>query len=214
MAKVDIAVISDVICPWCFIGSRRLSQVLDGADGVEASVTYHPYLLDATVPPDGMDLRERLRAKYGVDPEQMFRQIEQAARDTGIPLDFSKVRRTPNTVPAHTLLRHAAQRGSQATLSDALFAAYFLDGEDIGDPAVLAAIASRFGFTEDEARQIVTSESELAATREEAAAAARAGVRGVPFFVFNNKVGFSGAQPAHVFRQALEKATAPGPQAD
>lgn len=208
MAKVDIAVISDVICPWCFIGSRRLTQVLDGADEVEATITYHPYLLDPTVPPEGMDLRERLRSKYGVDPEQMFRQIEQAARDTGIPLDFSRVQRTPNTIPAHTLLRHAAPRGSQLTLSDALFTAYFLDGQDISDPEVLATIASRVGFTADEARGIVTSAQELQVTRDEAAAASQAGIRGVPFFVFNNKVGFSGAQPAHVFRQALEKVTA------
>ena len=138
---LDITIVSDVICPWCFIGTRRLDQVLATMPDVDARIQYRAFLLDPTVPPEGADLRDRLRKKYGADPEAMFVRIEQAARDTGIPLDFSNVRRTPNTIPAHTLLRHAAARGTQRQLSDALFSAYFLHGQDISAPDVLAAIA-------------------------------------------------------------------------
>lgn len=202
-----ITVISDVICPWCFIGSRRLAQVLDGMrEEIAPRIDYRPYLLDATVPPEGADLRDRLRRKYGIDPEGMFRRIEQAARDTGIPLDFSTVHRTPNTIPAHTLLRHAGARGTQLALSDALFTSYFLEGQDISDPEVLATLGVRHGFTAEEARALVTSEAEAEATRAEAFGASRSGVSGVPFFIFGGKVAFSGAQPAHVFRGAIAKA--------
>jgi predicted DsbA family dithiol-disulfide isomerase len=208
---LDITVISDVICPWCFIGSRRLAQVLDGLrDEVTPRIEDRPFLLDATVPPEGADLRDRLRKKYGIDPEAMFRQIEQVARDTGIPLDFSTVHRTPNTIPAHTLLRHAAARGTQLALSDALFTSYFLDGQDISDPEVLAALGQQHGFSADETRALVTSEAEADATRAEALSASRSGVNGVPFFIFGNKVAFSGAQPAHMFRGAIAKAVEEG----
>jgi predicted DsbA family dithiol-disulfide isomerase len=206
-ASLVITVISDIICPWCFIGSRRLTQVLDGMrDEVAPRIDYRPFLLDATVPTEGADLRHRLRSKYGVDPEGMFRQIEQVARETGIPLDFSTVHRTPNTIPAHTLLRHAAARGTQLALSDALFTSYFLEGQDVSDPGVLAALGAQHGFTAGEARALVTDAAEADATRAEALSAARSGVNGVPFFIFGGKVAFSGAQPAHVFRAAIAQA--------
>jgi predicted DsbA family dithiol-disulfide isomerase len=212
LPTLEITVVSDVICPWCFIGTRRLRKVLDAMEGeVTPQVRYQPFLLDPTVPPEGADLRDRLRRKYGADPDTMFARIEDAARQTGIALDFSIIRRTPNTIPAHILLRHAEARGTQGALSDALFTAYFLDGQDIGDTDVLAPLAASHGFSAAEARTLVADEREQAVTRDEAQAAARAGISGVPFFVFANRVALSGAQPAHVFRaaiaQALEGAT-------
>ncbi len=204
---LDITIVSDVICPWCFIGTRRLDQVLAPMAGdVEPRIQYRAFLLDATVPPEGADLRDRLRRKYNADPDTMFARIEQAARDTGIPLDFATVTRTPNTIPAHTLLRHALPRGTQRQLLDALFAAYFLEGQDISVPDVLALLGKSHGFTGDEVRHLVTDAVELAQTQAEAAAAAQAGVGGVPYFVFGNRVGLSGAQPVHVFREAIGKA--------
>jgi predicted DsbA family dithiol-disulfide isomerase len=209
MKNLDVTIVSDVICPWCFIGTRRLGQVLGAMDDVAPRLRYRAFLLDADVPPEGADLRERLRRKYGVDPEGMFRRIEEAARDTGITLDFSRITRTPNTVAAHTLLRHAVDKGTQPALSEALFAAYFLDGQDIGEAGVLAAIAVAHGFTHDEALRLAGDAAELAATRMEAEEAAQAGVRGVPFFVFANRLALSGAQPSHVFREAIARALAP-----
>jgi predicted DsbA family dithiol-disulfide isomerase len=158
--ELAIDIVSDVICPWCFIGSRRLEQALEPApDGVAVDVTYRPFLLDPSTPKEGADLRDRLRAKYGVDPDKMFASVEAAARSSGIPLDFSKVRRTPSTIAAHTLLRHAIPKGTQAALARALFEGYFLEGRDIGDADVLAAIAGGHGFEADEAIRLVRDEA-------------------------------------------------------
>lgn len=211
MGELTIDVFSDVICPWCFIGARRLDQALEalaqnGPDGVRAQITFRPFLLDPSTPPEGADLRARLRAKYGGDPERMFANVEAAARSSGIPLDFSKVRRTPPTVAAHTLLRHATARGTGHDLAIALFDGYFLKGRDIGDPAQLAAVAAGHGFSEDEARLLAADERELRATRLEAEAAVANGVRAVPLFVFGGRTKLSGAQPPDILRQVIEGA--------
>ncbi len=204
-----IDVISDMVCPWCFIGTRRLEQALASLGDLEAQVVYRPFLLDPSVPPGGVDLRERLRKKYRADPDTMFVRVEEAARDTGIPLDFSKVTRMVSTVAGHTLMRHALPKGTQRALADTLFEAYFLEGRDIGDPNTLAVLAEGHGFTADETARLLSDDAELARTREEAGVAARSGVEGVPFFVFGGRVGVSGAQPLSVLRSAIEKATQP-----
>jgi predicted DsbA family dithiol-disulfide isomerase len=210
--QLHIDLVSDVICPWCFIGSRRLEQALQPPpDGVAVEVTYRPFLLDPSIPKEGADLRERLRAKYGMAPEKMFASVEAAARASGIPLDFSKVKRTPSTIAAHTLLRHAIPKGTQTALARALFEAYFLEGRDLGDVDVLASIAGAHGFETDEAVRLVRDESERDATLEEAGEAAASGVRGVPFFVFGGRLAVSGAQPTDVLRGAIAKAIAEGP---
>jgi len=206
--QLDIDIVSDVICPWCFIGSRRLEQALEG---VAVGLTFRPFLLDPSIPKEGADLRDRLRAKYGVDPDKMFGNVEAAARNSGIPLDFSKVRRTPSTIAAHTLLRHAIDKGTQPALARALFEGYFLEGRDLGDADVLAAIAGAHGFEADEAIRLVRDEQELATTLAEAREAAASGVRGVPFFVFGGRLAVSGAQSADVLRGAIAKAIAEAP---
>jgi predicted DsbA family dithiol-disulfide isomerase len=206
---LHVTIVSDVICPWCFIGTRRLAMALaETAAWVRPDIEYRAFLLDPTVPPEGVDLRDRLRRKYGVDPEAMFQRIETAARTSGIPREFSRVRRTPDTVPAHTLLRHARGRGTQAALADALFAAYFLEGQDVGNPAVLTDLAVTHGFERAEVETLLRDASGLQTTREEADAAAREGVTGVPYFVFGGRFAFSGAQSPDMFRAAIERAVA------
>lgn len=206
MAAIQVDVVSDIICPWCFIGTRRLGQALASLPEVEANVVYRPFLLDPSIPAEGTDLRERLRKKYGADPETMFGRVEAAARETGIPLDFKKVTRTVSTIAGHTLLRHALDKGTQRALADALFDAYFLQGRDIGQADTLAELATGHGFTVDEALALLRDEAELAATRAEASEAARSGVQGVPFFVFGGRLAVSGAQPVAVLRSAIERA--------
>ena len=209
MTPLRIDVVSDVICPWCFIGARRLDQALKEQPEIDATIVYRPYQLDPTTPPEGTDLRERLRKKYGADPEQMFGRVEAAARETGIPLDFAKVRRTFATLPAHTLLRHAIAKGTQPGLKESLFSAYFLEGRDLGNPAVLAEVAARHGFSAEETARILGDSQELATTRDEAAALSAEGIQGVPYFIFGGRVAFSGAQPLEVFRSALQQAARP-----
>lgn len=200
--------VSDVICPWCLIGEKRLRDALAQRPDIEATVVFHPFLLDPSTPAEGADLRERLKKKYGADPEKMFARVEQAARESGIPLDFSKVRRTPSTLAAHVLIEQAAERGTQVALVRAIFGAYFLEGKDVGDPDVLAEIASHHGFSKDEARALVTDSSEREKIRSEAHAAAQQGVDGVPFFILDQKLAFSGAQPVELFLKAFDQALA------
>jgi predicted DsbA family dithiol-disulfide isomerase len=203
--RLTIDIVSDVVCPFCLIGTRRLEEALRATPDVEATITFHPFLLDPDAPPAGEDLRERLRRKYG-DPEPMFRRVEALARESGLELDFDNVRRSAPTAKAHTLLRHAIGKGTQPALADALFVAYFVEGRDIGDDDVLVGLAAKHGFSEDEARALVGDPRELEATRREAAHAAAEGIRGVPFFVFGGKLAVSGAQPVEVFRSAIARA--------
>lgn len=205
-----IEVVSDVVCPWCLIGSTRLTQALAARPEVKADVQWLPFLLDPSTPPEGADLRARLRAKYGVDPESMFGRVEAAAREVGVDLDFKRVTRAPNTLKAHTLLRRAGPRGTQGALSDALFRAYFLEGLDVGDDAVLADLATPHGFARDEALAVVRDAAALDETRREAEAMGANGIRAVPFFIFNDSFAVSGAQPAAVFAQCIAKALGEG----
>ena len=156
MQALTIDLYSDVVCPWCFIGTRRLAAVLDElAEEVQAEIRHHPYLLNPGAPAGGLDLHAQLAERYGTDPTPMFARVEAVAREVGIPLDLSRQRYTYDTTAAHTLLRHAATKGSQAELADELFVAYFLDARDISDPSVLADVGARHGFTRDEVRQLV-----------------------------------------------------------
>jgi predicted DsbA family dithiol-disulfide isomerase len=132
---LEIDVYADVVCPWCFIGSRRLESVLGSLPGTPtAAVRHHPYILHPDAPPEGIDLQAMLRSRYGTDPSRVFERVEAAARESGIPLDLSKQRKVYSTVAAHTLLRHAQAKGTQRALLDALFAAYFFRRETLPIP--------------------------------------------------------------------------------
>lgn len=206
MQSIAIDVVSDVVCPWCLIGVRRLELALEQLPNVQAEVRFHPFLLDPSTPDEGVDLRERLRSKYGIPAERMFERVEAAARESGIPLDFEKVRRSVATTRAHTLLRHALARGTQRALKKALLAAYFLEGRDVGDVDVLVEIASAHGFDADEARALLRDDQELRATREAASAMAARGISGVPFFILGQRLALSGAQPVETMKAAIERA--------
>lgn len=208
-ARLRVEVISDVVCPWCLIGTRHLELALAAAGEADADVEFRPFLLDPSTPDQGEDLRGRLRRRYG-NPDAMFARVEAAARQSGIALDFSKVRRAVSTLRAHTLLRHARPRGTQPALAKALFSAYFLDGQDVSDPARLAPLASQHGFGEPEAARLLADAAELELTRREAADAVRRGVSGVPFVVVGRHA-VAGAQPIEAFRQAIERARLDAP---
>lgn len=206
MAPMQIDFVSDVVCPWCFIGLARLDEALTKAGIPRDVLSFHPFQLDPSTPPEGADLRERLRAKYGVDPEVMFGRVEAAAKEAGLCIDFGKVRRHPNTLKAHTLIGAALDVGKQYEVARALFEAHFLEGQDIGDTNVLAAVASRSGVEAERATAIVSDEAALAKTRAEARAFAEQGIGGVPFILFEGRFAVSGAQPPEVFAHAIERA--------
>lgn len=200
MLRIDL--VSDFSCPWCFIGVRRLAQVLRES-GRSAEINYHPFLLNPDLPAEGADLRDYLRIRYGGDPQEMFTTVEAAARETDIPLDFARITRFPNTVAAHTLVRHAPSLASQGALAEALFAANFLEGRDLGDRALLVQLATAQGYDATRAAELVADATELERTRQIALALSDRGISGVPFFIFGQKTAFSGAQPVEVFRQAI-----------
>jgi predicted DsbA family dithiol-disulfide isomerase len=206
--RLAIDVFSDVVCPWCLIGVRRLEQALAERPDVQAEVTFHPFLLDPNAPAGGADLREHLRKKYGGDPERMFSRVEAAAREAGIALDFSKIRRFAPTTPAHVLIEAAAASGRQHEMKRAMLSAYFLEGLDIADPEVLVGIAREHGLEEDQARAALADPAAAARVRATAAEASEQGVSGVPFFVFGGRLAFSGAQPLPVFLQVIDRARA------
>jgi predicted DsbA family dithiol-disulfide isomerase len=210
-SSITIDLFSDFVCPWCFIGGERLEQALAGLAGeVTADVTYHPFFLDPTVPPEGVSIPEMLRKKYGVDPKQLWNRAEAAARESGITLDLSLQPMMYRTTAAHTLMRHAETKGTQRAFARALFRKYFLDAANIADPAVLADVAEQHGFTREEALELVSSEAELELSSEAAISAAQGGIRGVPFFVFDGKLAVSGAQSVDVLQAAIRQALAQG----
>jgi predicted DsbA family dithiol-disulfide isomerase len=207
MAKLlKIDVFTDVVCPWCLVGSARLDAALaDLPDDVDVVVENHPFYLDPTVPPEGVDVAQMLRAKYGRDPAELWARVESEAAKAGIELDLSKQPRMFNTAKAHTLTRLSKGHGNQHELANAIAEAYFLAHRQINDDNVLADIAAEHGWDRGDALDAINDQNELTVTADLATSAAQQGIRGVPFFVFGEKYALSGAQPAEIFAQALEK---------
>jgi predicted DsbA family dithiol-disulfide isomerase len=199
-----VEVFSDVVCPWCFVGAERLERVLGELGLADAAVTYRPFMLDPKTPLAGRNVQEDLRRKYGADPAVLFARVEAAARESGIPLDLTRQPFMYPTDRAHTLVRHAAAKGTQRALVRAMFRAYFLEGRNIADAAVLVPLAVAHGLDEAEAGRLIEDPAELTTSRQQAAEAIRKGIRGAPFFVFNGAVALSGAQPERIFREAIE----------
>lgn len=205
MTPLSIEVVSDCVCPWCYIGSVRLERVL-ASETAAVQVVYRPFFLNPATPDAGVDIRDMLRRNYGADPQQLWARAEAAARESGLELDLSRQPRQYPTLRAHTLLRHALARGTQRGLARGLFEANFDQARNLNDPSVLASVGATHGFDPDEVIQLVSDASELAVTRQEAADAAAAGVNGVPFFVFDGRLAVAGAQREAVLGQALRQA--------
>jgi predicted DsbA family dithiol-disulfide isomerase len=208
MTGIQIDVYSDFVCPWCFIGSRRLQAAIESFGNMDVVTRHHPYLLYPNTPADGIDLRSSLAQRYRQSPERLFEPVEAAGREAGIPLDFSKVVRVYSTVDAHTLARHAQQKGFGSAFAEGIFAAYFLEGRNIADRHVLLDIAVRHGFTKAETHALLDNPSERRRTRENAERSMKVGVKGVPLYVINSRETLAGAQAPSVFRGAIERALA------
>jgi len=203
--KIDL--FTDIVCPWCLIGSARLDRAIaDLPEDVRVDVENHPFYLDPNTPAEGYDVGEMLQKKYGREPREIWARAEEEAKKAGIDLDLSKQPRTFPTQKGHTLVRLARDKGTQHALANAIAAAYFLEHRQVNDDAVLADIATGFGFTREEALGDMRDARELAISHELATEAARQGIQGVPFFIFANRFALSGAQPQEVFGQAFAKA--------
>jgi predicted DsbA family dithiol-disulfide isomerase len=210
-ATPTVDVVSDVVCPWCYIGKRQLETALAALPPDERPIVrWHPFQLNPDLPREGIERRAYLEEKFGgaERADQIYERVRAAGRAAGLELNLDRIERQPNTLDAHRLIAWAqADAGGDANaLVEALFKAYFVDGRPIGEHAVLAAIAGECGFDETAARTMLDSDAgagEIAAMDRRARSM---GIGGVPFFVFNQRVGVSGAQGSHTLREALEQA--------
>ncbi len=219
-----IDVISDVVCPWCYIGKRQLEAALERwrAEHPAAPapvVRWHPFQLNPDFPAEGMARADYLRRKFGTpDAGAIYERVSAAARTVGLEPDFTKITRQPNTLRAHALIAAAAEEGGaalQERMVETLFRAYFMEGADLTSRATLAALARRAGLGEDAAAAVLDDDGDSAATRagESDADARSLGVSGVPLFVIDGKLGVSGAQGAQALLAAFEQARSSAPVA-
>lgn len=206
---LTIEIYSDVVCPWCYIGKRRLERALDQLNGAaQARITWRPFQLNPTMPKEGMDRTAYLEGKFG--SLDAFRQLEEHVLAAGeaerIPFAFEKIAQTPNTLLAHRLIWYAEQQGRQDIVVDSLFHGYFTEGADIGSIPVLGQLASRAGLDAAAVESFLQSEEGTTEVKAEEATGHRMGIRGVPYFVLNGSISISGAQPPDIFVSALQQA--------
>lgn len=208
---MDVDVWSDVVCPWCFIGKRRLERALDGfPHRDEVVVRFHSFQLDPSAPSGSEEsVTSALSHRYDVPHEralEMQARVTALAAAEGLAFDLGRTR-VENTLDAHRLLHLASERGCQGALKEALMYAYFCEGRRVGDPATLARIAVEAGLDGGEAEAVLADPPRyLHAVHSDLAAARAMGVRAVPFFVFGRRYGVSGAQPVDAFTAALSRA--------
>jgi predicted DsbA family dithiol-disulfide isomerase len=207
-STMHVEIYSDVVCPWCFIGKRRLERALETVGYANrAHVIWRPFQLNPTMPKSGMDRRVYLDAKFGGAEVRraMEERVAKAGEMEGIEFAFDRIERTPNTFEAHRLNWFAQQRGKQDDVAEALFHAYFTEGRDIGDGQTLVEVATQAGLARDAVRQFLMSDLGVEEVRAEEGAGHRMGIRGVPYFVLNGTHAISGAQPPDIFVSALQK---------
>jgi len=203
---MHIDIVSDVICPWCFIGKRRFERALAELPAGALEVGWRPFQLNPDMPREGMDRADYLRAKFGNERGgHRYDAVIDAGREEGIAFDFDAIKRTPSTLDAHRLIRYAGMHDRQDAVVEALFRAYFTAGRNIGDAAVLAAVAGEAGLEAGAVAAHLASEEDVAAVRAEDDFARQVGIHGVPCFIFERKYAISGAQPPEVFRQVYDK---------
>jgi predicted DsbA family dithiol-disulfide isomerase len=210
LTPLSIDLIADVVCPWCYIGWRRLKKAVDLRPGIIATVSWRPYQLDSTIPEEGLDRKAYYAAKFaGVDPERraaMTQGLQDNAAQDGLDLKLADIPISPNTNAAHRLIRWAQFMGFGPQVIEGVMAAYFTDLRDIGDPVVLSEIGAAAGMdplmilgrlSEGVDADLITREYILAA---------RAGVSGVPFYIFGGRTAVSGAESPENLALAMDKA--------
>jgi predicted DsbA family dithiol-disulfide isomerase len=204
---LTIDIVSDVVCPWCYLGEKRLEEALADEAG-PVLVRWRPYQLDPTIPEEGLDRAEYMEKKFGKIGrlQSVHDNLTRLGAEVGVPFAFDKIKRAPNTLDAHRLIRWAAPAGVQAEVADRLFKAYFVEGRDIGDRKVLVEIAKACGLDAGEVEKLLADGADSDQVRQEIEQAQAMGVSGVPFFIFGGRLGVPGAQEPSVLRQAMAEA--------
>ena len=213
-SALQIDIVSDVVCPWCYIGKRRLEAALaspEAADLPPARITWHPFQLNPDLPAEGVSRQAYLEEKFG-GPERaaaIYERVRAAGRSAGLDLNIVGITLQPTTRAAHALVDFAQQQGLDASdLQERLLRAYFVENRFVGDIEVLARVASEAGLDAAAARAHLQDASALAVIDQADRQARAMGVQGVPFFIFNRKVAVSGAQEPATLVQAMRQALA------
>lgn len=204
---LQIDVVSDIVCPWCYVGKRRLEEALAQlGDEVPVQVTYHPFQLDPTVPDEGADFQSYMNRRFGGNALPKFRSVEQAAATVGLDFNFAQLPKAINTLPLHRLLHVARQEGTGPEAKEALMRAYFVDRVDLTDAETVVAVFAPLGWSREKTLGLLHGSEAETEVRQEIEYYQQLGVSGVPFFIFNNKYAVSGAQPAEVLAGAIRQA--------
>ncbi len=205
-----IEIVSDVICPWCFIGKRRLEQAMAQRPDIDFEIGWRPFQLNPDMPREGADRKSYLEAKFGgpTRAKEIYARVGAEGAKENIAFNFDGIKRTPNTLAAHSVLRWALTAGVQNELKERLFRLYFLEGKDIGDHQVLAAAAAAEGMDGDLVRQLLDEGRDTEIIEEEDRMARELGITGVPFFIFERRYGVPGAQTPDVLLQVIDKVAA------
>lgn len=204
---VKLVIFSDPICPWCFIGKARLFQALQQRPDHPFQIEWHPFMLNPDMPPEGMDRRAYLEAKFGGQEAaaRAYLPVQEAAEAAGLTINFERMARTPSTLDAHRLIHWAGIEGRQTPVVSSLFRAYFTEGRDIGDREVLADIAASCEMDRDLAARLLASDADAADIRARDMDARQRGVNAVPTFVVANRHVVPGAQPAELWLKVIDE---------
>lgn len=204
---MQIDIVSDTVCPWCFIGKRKLETALAQRPDISFDIHWRAYRLDPNVPRGGVDRRAYMKAKFGDSPRTsaMSDAIKAAGEAENIAFAFDRIEKRPDTINSHRLIRWAVTAGKQTDIVERLFKAYFEDGRDIGDPAVLVAIAREADMDADLVADLLAKDADRELIEQEDALAHRMGISGVPTFIFANKYLISGAHDADKLVKVIDK---------
>jgi predicted DsbA family dithiol-disulfide isomerase len=213
---LSIDMVSDVVCPWCYIGKRRLDEALALRPQVPVEVRFRPFFLNPWVPREGISRADYLTRKWG--SVERYRAIAQRVADAataeGLPFAADKIMRQPNTLDCHRLILWAGEAGQAACMKQRLMQLYFAEGADLTDPDVLAAAAADCGLDPAAIRSRLATEEDVGRVEEEAASASAAGISGVPCFIIGGTIAVEGAQSAQYLAHAIDRAAQEHPGAE
>lgn len=209
---MQLNVIFDTVCPWCYIGKRRLERALALRPKLSVSIQWHPFLLNPDMPPNGIDRSAYLIKKFGSEARvrRIYGAISEAGQSVEIDFAFDRIDRTPNSILSHKLIRYASERISADSLVEDIFEAYFIKGADIGKVPVLMDLAAHHGLNLDALQAYLESDLDADTVYEENVRAHRLGINGVPAFNFNGGMVISGAQEPEVLVRVMDAASATG----
>ena len=207
-ARLSIEIVHDLVCPWCFLGVRRLMRTLRRRPDLMFDIAWRTFLLNPDMPRSGMSRPDYVIRKFGGEERarRLYASIAEIGRAEGVLFRFDKIRRTPSSVDAHRLVRYAGRFGRADEMVEALFTAHFTDGLDIGDHALLAAIAGACGLDGQAARRFLMGDQETDAVHADNLRAHRLGINGVPCFVISGRHAIAGAQEPEVIERLLDVA--------